>query len=142
MITATSRVKYNLLDLEFIFSGLPPFPASSCCTCPMHTFLLMVTDYSQTFHVPLCLWDQQNHIVKHPTPFCHLAGSHSSLMTPLWASFPNTHFCSPMHLLHTFNLGLSLAVTSLRAATLSVILVFSPIDMFQKEAKEQMYKWY
>lgn len=87
--------------------------------------------------------------------FAHLAGSHSSLMTQskhLLSGHPSptsslqangrSHCCSPMNLLHTFNVSLSPALTSLTATNWPVLLVFSPMDMFQEQAKEQMYKWH
>lgn len=57
----------------YILSGLPTLPPSSRVTCPWHIILLVGTDCSLTFHVPLCL--------------CTLAYSHpetSSSIVSIW----------------------------------------------------------
>lgn len=66
----------------YTLSGLPTLPSSSRGTCPWHIILLVGTDCSLTFHVPLmslytCILTSWN-ILLHCV---HLAGSHSSFMT-------------------------------------------------------------
>lgn len=95
MITATSRIKYKLPNLEIIsFLGCLPFQLHQVAPDLCTHFCSWALTVPKPFMFPYVCLHLQSHILKHPTPFCPsgkfpLIFHDSVKASPIWASFPD-----------------------------------------------------